>query len=78
MNQKSKANSLNEYSLKVADYIEMEYGGFDSDMVMTDDEKYTVRNIMVAHYDSNDSINNAANIVMTYLKKNRVWKENNQ
>lgn len=77
MNQKSKANSLNEYSLRVADYIEMEYGDFDSDEVMTDDERFTIRNIMMSCYDANDSINNAANMIMEYLKKNRVWKENN-
>ena len=44
---------------------------------MTDDERFTIRNIMMACYDTNDSINNAANMIMEYLKKNRVWKENN-
>ena len=78
MNNKSQTNNLNEYAIKVADYIEMEYGGFDSDVVMTDDERFTVRNIMMGCYDANDSINNTANMIMEYLKKNRVWKENNQ
>lgn len=77
MNTKSDSNSFQQYVIKVADYIEMEYGGFDSDTVMTDDEKYTVRNILTAYHETNDSINNAANSVMIYLRKNKVWKENN-
>lgn len=56
----------------------MEYGDIESKQRLTDDERFTVRNIMMGCYDANDSINNTANMIMEYLKKNRVWKENNQ
>jgi hypothetical protein len=44
-----------DYVLKIADYIDAEYG--DSDMKsLNDDEKSTIYQIMFAHHDNNDSI----------------------
>lgn len=77
INNKSEKISFKLYLDKVADYIDAEYGGFDSDVEMTDDEKYTIKTMMHHHYYSEDSINNAANEIIVYLRKNRNWKENN-
>lgn len=78
MNHKSKNNNRNKYISKIADYIDLEYDGFDNDGAMTDDEKHTIKNIIMTHYENDDSINNAANEIILYLRKNRNWKENNQ
>lgn len=65
-----------EYVLKIADYIDAEYG--DNDMKsLSDDEKSTIYQIMFAHHENNDSINNAANIIIFYLRENRSWMEKN-
>jgi hypothetical protein len=40
---------------------------------LSDDEKYTIRNIVHAHYEIDDSIANAANHIMDYLKTSRQW-----
>jgi len=65
-----------DYVLKIADYIDHEYG--DSDMKsLNDDEKSTIYQIMLSHYNNNDCINNAANIIIFYLRENRSWLEKN-
>jgi hypothetical protein len=65
-----------DYVLKIADYIDHEYG--DSDMKsLNDDEKSTIYQIMLSHYNNNDCVNNAANIIIFYLRENRSWLENN-
>jgi hypothetical protein len=65
-----------DYVLKIADYIDAEYG--DSDMAsLNDDEKSTIYQIMLAHYNNLDSINNPANIIIFYLRENRSWLEKN-
>jgi len=65
-----------DYVLKIADYIDTEYG--DSDMAsLNDDEKSTIYQIMLAHYNNLDSINNPANIIIFYLRENRSWLEKN-
>lgn len=70
-------SSLKEYMYKVADYISMEYGDLEQDGHLSDDEKYAVKNIMMAHYDDNDSINNAASNVVVYIRQNRAWMKEN-
>ena len=77
MKHKSKANNFKQYINRVAEYIDDEYGGFDNDGVMTEDEKHTIKNIIMTHYENDDSINNAANEVIAYLRTNRQWKTNN-
>jgi hypothetical protein len=65
-----------DYVLKIADYIDHEYG--DSDMKsLNDDEKSTIYQIMLSHYNNNDCVNNAANIIIFYLRENRSWLEKN-
>lgn len=64
-----------DYVLKIADYIDHEYG--DSDMTsLSDDEKSTIYQIMLSHYNNNDCVNNAANIIIFYLRENRSWLNN--
>ena len=81
MKKKSNINGWKRYAIKVTNYIEMEYGGLDSDLNMikasiTDHEKNTVTNVIRLHYITNDSVNNAANGIIDYLRKNRAEKEN--
>jgi hypothetical protein len=68
---------LEKYTNLVADYISDEYGGFGKDGLMTDDEKYVVKNMLQAHYESKDSVNNAASYIMNYIKLNRLWMKEN-
>lgn len=68
--------SFQEYAYKIADYIDMEYGNID-DGHLSDDEKYSIKNIMTSHYEDNDSANNAANIIVLYLRESRAWMEDN-
>jgi hypothetical protein len=70
-------SSLKEYMYKVADYISIEYGDLEQDGHLSDDEKYAVKNIMTAHYDDNDSINNTAANVVSYIRQNRAWMKEN-
>jgi hypothetical protein len=74
----------NEYTFQdftndVADYIDSEYGS-GNDLVMatlTDDERYTIKNMLDAHYHFNDSVNNTANYVIDYLRQTRNWTKDN-
>jgi predicted Zn-dependent peptidase len=68
---------LEKYTNLVADYISDEYDGFSKDGLMTDDEKYAIKNMLQAHYESKDSVNNAANYIMNYIKLNRLWMKEN-
>lgn len=70
-------DDLKQYMYKVSDYISAEYGGLEQDCNLSDDEKYTVKNIIVSHFQVQDSINNAANNVMAYIKDNRAWMKGN-
>jgi hypothetical protein len=77
---KSNKLSFNEFMLAVADYIDDEYGGNRSSSLrnLNMDEKHTIKNILDAHYNMNNSINNAANKVMEYLSDNNAWKRKNE
>ena len=68
-------NDLKEYMHGIADYISMEYGTIDDNKPLTDDEKYVIRQMSLAHYESNDSAANAANYIMEYLRTSRKWVE---
>ena len=71
--------TFQDFTNDIADYVDSEYGS-GNDLVMTtltDDERYTIKNMLDAHYHLNDSINNAANYVIRYLRESRNWiKEN--
>ena len=40
-----------KFTYKVADYIDYEYGGSDINDGLSDDERYTIRNLLTAHYE---------------------------
>lgn len=64
--------TLQEYTNKIADYIDDEYEGGGEELgMLTDDEKWTIRNIVTMHYECSDSINNVANYIMSYLVESR-------
>jgi hypothetical protein len=44
---------------------------------LSDDEKSTIKNILVAHHEMLDSINNTASVIIMYIKANRRWMEEN-
>jgi len=68
-----KYKYFSDYLNAIADYIGLEYGSIDDGRPLSDDEKYTIRNIVHAHYEIDDSIANAANHIMDYLKTSRQW-----
>jgi hypothetical protein len=70
-------NNLEKFTYKVADYIDHEYGGSDISDGLTDDERYTIRNLVTAHYEWNDSVSNVANHIINYLRKTRQWNQEN-
>jgi hypothetical protein len=69
-------NSFQDYLNKIADYIDMEYGGID-DGYLTDDERHTIKNIVTSHYEDDDSINNTASTIALYIRDSRSWNQEN-
>jgi hypothetical protein len=69
-------NSFQDYLNKIADYIDMEYGGID-DGYLTDDERHTIKNIVTSHYEADDSINNTASTIALYIRDSRSWMKDN-
>jgi hypothetical protein len=66
--------NLQEYTNQIADYIDDEYEGASTKLgSLTDDEKYTIRNMIHMHYECEDSVNNTANYLMTYLVESRQF-----
>jgi hypothetical protein len=78
---KSKINGeqmkINEYMSSVADYIENEYGPDDDFKELTIDEKYAIKMMLAFHYQENNSVNNAASDVISYIRDNRKWMREN-
>jgi hypothetical protein len=69
---------ISEYMSSVADYIENEYGPDDDFEELTTDEKYAIKQILTSHFkDYNNSINNAASDVISYIRENREWMREN-
>jgi len=67
--------SFKDFAHEVADYIDAEYD--NADMInLNDDERATIKNMLDAHYHFNDSVSNAANYVIRYLRESRAWMEN--
>jgi hypothetical protein len=77
MKKKSKQMKINDYMSLVADYIENEYGPDDDFKELTMDEKYAVKMMLAFHYQENNSINNAASDVISYIRDNREWMREN-
>jgi len=64
--------SLEQYTRAIADYIDDEYHNGQSDLGrLTDDEKWTIRNMIHLHHECEDSVNNTANYIMSYLVESR-------
>ena len=70
-----KYNSFKDYLNGIADYIGLEYGHIEDSQPLSDDEKYVIRQMCMAHYENNDSIANVANLIMNYLRTSRKWME---
>jgi hypothetical protein len=77
MKKKSKRMKINDYMSLVADYIENEYGPDDDFKELTMDEKYAIKMMLAFHYQENNSINNAASDVISYIRDNRAWMREN-
>ena len=61
----------------VADYIENEYGPDEDFEELTMDEKYAIKEILMSHFKLDNSINNAASDVISYIRENREWMRKN-
>ena len=68
---------INEYMSSVADYIKNEYLGRPMTKELTMDEKYAIKMMLAFHYQENNSINNAASDVISYIRDNRKWMREN-
>ena len=68
---------INEYMSSVADYIENEYGPDSDFQELSLDEKYAIRQILMSHFKLDNSINNAASDVISYIRDNRQWMREN-
>lgn len=69
---------ISEYMSLVASYIEDEYGPDSDCNELTLDEKYAVKRMLMSHFDLDNSINNAASDVISYIRENRKWKRENK
>jgi DNA-directed RNA polymerase subunit N (RpoN/RPB10) len=77
MRKKSKQMKISEYMSLVADYIESEYGPDSDFQELTLDEKYTIKRMLMSHFELDNSINNAASDVISYIRDNREWMREN-
>jgi hypothetical protein len=68
---------ISDYMLSVADYIENEYGPDSDFQELSLDEKYAIRQILMSHFKLDNSINNAASDVISYIRDNRQWMREN-
>lgn len=63
---------------RVSDYLFNEYNwGKQETLSLTKDEQYAISIMLKAHYESNDSINNSANDVISFIRLNTEWMETN-
>ena len=66
--------NLQEYTNRIADYIDAEYDKGQSSLgQLTADEKWTIRNMIQMHYECEDSVNNVGNYIMSYLVESRQF-----
>jgi hypothetical protein len=78
MNPESKQMRISEYMSLVASYIEDEYGPDSDFQELTMDEKYAIKRILMSHFELDNSINNAASDVISYIRENREWMRENK
>jgi DNA-directed RNA polymerase subunit N (RpoN/RPB10) len=77
MNPESKQMRISEYMSLVASYIEDEYGPDSDFQELTMDEKYAIKRMLMSHFELDNSINNAASDVISYIRENREWMRKN-
>jgi DNA-directed RNA polymerase subunit N (RpoN/RPB10) len=77
MEKKSKQMRISEYMSLVASYIEDEYGPDSDFQELTMDEKYAIKRMLMSHFELDNSINNAASDVISYIRENREWMRKN-
>jgi len=65
-------NNFGDFVGAVADYIEKEYDP-DEFQNLSDNEKWTIRSMIDAHYNRHDSVSNVANVVINYLRLSRQY-----
>lgn len=73
MNNKSKQMTLDSFATAIAEYLADEYGNYSTKLDISDDEKHTIKNILVGFHTMGDSVNNTANEIVSYLRKNRNY-----
>jgi hypothetical protein len=78
MRKKSEQMRISEYMSLVATYIENEYGPDSDFQELTMDEKYAIKMMLAFHYQENNSVNNAASDVISYIRDNREWMRENK
>ena len=69
---------ISEYMSLVASYIEDEYGPDNDCRELTLDEKYAIKRMLMSHFELDNSINNAASDVISYIRENREWTRGNK
>ena len=69
--------SIKDYLNSIASYIENEYGPDEDFQELTMDEKYAIKEILMSHFELDNSINNAASDVISYIRENREWMRKN-
>ncbi len=69
---------ISEHMSLVATYIEDEYGPDKDFTELTLNEKYAVKRILMSHFELDNSINNAASDVISYIRDNRKWMRENK
>lgn len=68
-------SNFNSFALKVADYIDAEYG--DSAAELNEYEKQTIYSMMLAHYYDDGCVSNVANEIVHYLRVGRSYTKEN-
>lgn len=60
---------MNDYSNAIADYLCEEYGDISKELPISINQTNTIGAILNYCYDNNDSVNNAANYLMEFVRK---------
>ena len=72
-----KFETVNDYSIAIADYLCDEYGDMSKQMQLTDDESRIAGIIVNRCYENADSVNNAAHFLLEFLLEINSKKDNN-
>lgn len=65
--------NLQQFTHSIADYIDAEYESSGDYLGgITDYERFIIKQMLISHYNYNNSINNTANSIMKYLIESRL------